>query len=41
MGPSVAGPARVKFLIVLRGVRGGGTRRESSEYGSDFLSGKA
>lgn len=43
IGPSAAaeGAPSVKFLMVLRGVRGGGTLRESSGYGRDFLSGNA
>lgn len=43
IGLSVAGEGApsVKFLIVLRGVSGGGTLRGSSGYVRDFLSGKA
>lgn len=36
-----AGEPSVKFLMVLRGVSGGGTLRGSSGYVRDFLSGKA
>ena len=41
LGPSETGPPNVKFLIVFRGVRGGGTLKESSGQGKGLRSGMA